>query len=130
MAWGSATLYSALSRVNQRGDQRVGQLQLRRVLAVAVNDQQSIFDLLVCSTRAMNVVSGKDTMRDRAYTFVKSPEQLRLFGARGGKAYGRNQIARRALSAPPAKAIVPPTRSPASPPESIARLAPPLPRVR
>ena len=70
----------------------------------------------------MNVVSGKDTMRDRAYTFTKSPEQLRLLGARGGRAYGRNQRARRALSAPPPKAIVPHTRYPASTTESIAVL--------
>ena len=38
--------------------------------------------------------------------FNKSPLQLRLIGARGGRAYGRNQRARRALlarmSAPPA----------------------------
>jgi hypothetical protein len=37
--------------------------------------------------------------------FNKSPEQLRRLGARGGKAYGRNQRARRArlplLPAPP-----------------------------
>jgi hypothetical protein len=70
----------------------------------------------------MNVVSVKDTMRDRAYTFTKSPEQLRLFGARGGKAYGRSQRARRALSAPPPEAIVPHTRYPASTAESIAVL--------
>ena len=29
--------------------------------------------------------------------FNKTPEQLRRLGARGGKAYGRNQRARRAL---------------------------------
>jgi hypothetical protein len=31
--------------------------------------------------------------------FNKSPEQLRRLGARGGRAYGRNQRARRALLA-------------------------------
>ena len=30
--------------------------------------------------------------------FNKTPDQLRLLGARGGKAYGRNQRARRALA--------------------------------
>jgi hypothetical protein len=34
----------------------------------------------------------EDTMNHYPYTlFNKSPEQLRLLGARGGKAYGRNQ---------------------------------------
>jgi hypothetical protein len=32
--------------------------------------------------------------------FNKSPEQLRLLGARGGRAYGRNQRDRRARMAP------------------------------
>ena len=92
------------------------------IFVVAGNSPETIFDLLVCSIRAMNVVSGKDTMRDRTFTFTKSPEQLRLFGARGGRAYGRNQRAQRALSAPPPKAIVPHTRYPASTAESIAVL--------
>jgi hypothetical protein len=33
--------------------------------------------------------------------FNKSPEQLRLLGARGGRAYGRNQRDRRAQLPPP-----------------------------
>ena len=57
---------------------------------VTVDTHPTIFDLLVCATRAMNVVSGKDTMRDRSYTFAKSPDQLRLFGARG-TAYGQRK---------------------------------------
>jgi hypothetical protein len=36
--------------------------------------------------------------------FNKSPVQLRLIGARGGRAYGRNQRARRALMSPPTEA--------------------------
>ena len=43
--------------------------------------------------------------------FNKSPEQLRQLGARGGKAYGRNQRARRALAATPPE-TVPPTAVP------------------
>ena len=35
------------------------------------------------------------------FLFNKSLVQLRLLGARGGKAYGRNQRARRALMPPP-----------------------------
>src|ERR1700719_4661684 len=35
------------------------------------------------------------------FLFNKSLLQLRLIGARGGKAYGRNQRARRALMPPP-----------------------------
>jgi hypothetical protein len=38
-------------------------------------------------------------MTDHFYTFNTSPEQLRRLGARGGRAYGRNQRARRALLA-------------------------------
>ena len=40
--------------------------------------------------------------------FNKSPLQLRLMGARGGKAFGRNQRARRALLPAPAATIPPP----------------------
>jgi len=36
--------------------------------------------------------------------FNKSPRQLRLLSARGGKAFGRNQRARRALLPPPTPA--------------------------
>ena len=43
--------------------------------------------------------------------FNKSPLQLRLLGARGGKAFGRNQRARRALLPEPA-ATVPPLPPP------------------
>ena len=40
--------------------------------------------------------------------FNKTPEQLRHLGARGGKAYGRNQRARRALAATPPETVPPP----------------------
>jgi hypothetical protein len=39
--------------------------------------------------------------------FNKSPEQLRRLGARGGRAFGRNQRARRAL-APTPPIVLPP----------------------
>jgi hypothetical protein len=39
--------------------------------------------------------------------FNKSPEQLRLVGARGGRAYGRSRRARRALGPTPAPAVPP-----------------------
>ena len=39
--------------------------------------------------------------------FNKSPEQLRRLGARGGRAFGRNQRARRALAATPPIALPP-----------------------
>ena len=49
----------------------------------------------------MNVVSAKDTMADYSHIlFHKTPSQLRLLGARGGRAYGRNQRVRRALLPP------------------------------
>ena len=40
--------------------------------------------------------------------FNKSPEQLRQLGACGGRAYGRNQRARRALVATQPEAVPPP----------------------
>jgi hypothetical protein len=40
--------------------------------------------------------------------FNKSPEQMRQLGACGGRAYGRNQRARRALVATPPEAVPPP----------------------
>jgi len=40
--------------------------------------------------------------------FNKSPEQMRHLGARGGRAYGRNQRARRALVATSPEAVPPP----------------------
>ena len=39
--------------------------------------------------------------------FHKTPQQLRLIGARGGKAFGRNERARRALLPAPAPAVPP-----------------------
>jgi hypothetical protein len=39
--------------------------------------------------------------------FNKSPEQLRRLGASGGRAYGRNQRARRALVPTPPQALPP-----------------------
>jgi hypothetical protein len=71
----------------------------------------------------MNVVSAIDTMTDHFYLFInKSPEQLRRLGARGGRAFGRNQRARRALLATlrevvPLRAVLPATTA-----ESIAIL--------
>jgi hypothetical protein len=61
-------------------------------------------------------------MTDHFYIFDASPEQLRRWGARGGKAYGRNQRARRALLAMP-PGVVPPRPTPhATTAESIAIL--------
>jgi hypothetical protein len=48
--------------------------------------------------------------------FNKSPEQLRQLGACGGRAYARNQRARRALVATQAEAVPPP----ALPPQTTA----------
>jgi hypothetical protein len=62
----------------------------------------------------MNVVSARDTMNDHFYTFDASPERRRLLGARGGRAFGRNQRARRTLLATqrevvPLRAVLQPT---------------------
>ena len=65
----------------------------------------------------MNVVSAKDTMADYSHIlFHKTPSQSRLLGARGGRAYGRNQRARRALL-PPSPAVP----LPVAPGESTAQ---------
>src|ERR1019366_3531566 len=54
----------------------------------------------------MNVVSPRNTMTTHRYIlFNKTPEQLRRLGARGGRAYGRNQRARRALMPPPPQTV-------------------------
>jgi hypothetical protein len=48
----------------------------------------------------------EDIMADYSHIlFNKSPLQLRQLGARGGKAYGRNQRLRRALLSAPSQAI-------------------------
>jgi hypothetical protein len=70
----------------------------------------------------MNVVSARPHMTDHFYTFHKSPEELRRLGARGGRACGRNQRARRALVATPPKAVPPPATCPTTTAESIALL--------
>jgi hypothetical protein len=49
--------------------------------------------------------------------FNKSPEQLRLLGARGGRAYGRNQRDRRAQLPPP----LAPAPRPGAPHETAAQ---------
>src|SRR5450432_1569492 len=51
----------------------------------------------------------EDTMTNYPYIlFNKSPEQLRRLGARGGRAYGRNQrLSRAQMPAPPAAGALP-----------------------
>jgi hypothetical protein len=62
--------------------------------------------------------------------FNKSPLQLRLIGARGGRAFGRNQRLRRALLPPPPDAV--PRRAPLLPTtaEAIALLDAQFPWLR
>jgi len=55
----------------------------------------------------------EDTMADHSQVlFNKTPMQLRLLGARGGRAFGRNQRARRSLLSVPPKPV-PPRAAPA-----------------
>ena len=62
-------------------------------------------------------------MMDYSYIlFNKSPAQLRLLGARGGKAFGRNQRARRALLPRPPAAVPPPAMPRQTTAEAIAQL--------
>ena len=55
--------------------------------------------------------------------FHKTPQQLRLIGARGGKAFGRNERLRRALlpTPPPVTVFLPPVPCPSTA-EAIAAL--------
>ena len=56
--------------------------------------------------------------------FNKSPEQLRLLGARGGRAYGRNQRDRRAqMPTPPATGSVQPQSGAVLHPPAASALA-------
>ena len=77
---------------------------------------QSTFLLLV-PLHGANVVSRRQLMDDYSYIlFHKTPQQLRLIGARGGKAFGRNERARRALL----PASVPTLPPPAPPGQTTA----------
>src|SRR5229473_2245076 len=61
-----------------------------------VSAPETSFGLLVFPTRANEWGVRKTTMTNYPYIlFNKSPEQLRRLGARGGRAYGYHQRARR-----------------------------------
>src|SRR5450755_3966078 len=88
-----------------------------RLFIVSIWAEHALSACGVLAIRA-NCVVPEQTMTEYPYIlFNKSPEQMRILGARGGKAYGRNRRARRALLAdtPPA---VPPR---AQPQETAAR---------
>jgi hypothetical protein len=71
--------------------------------------------LLACRGFWSECGVGTQRMADPSYTlFNKTTEQLRLLGARGGRAFGRNQRARRALNA------IMPTPSEAATPRVVA----------
>jgi hypothetical protein len=61
---------------------------------------------LACCSAAERMWCSEDTMADYSHIlFHKSPLQLRLLGAHGGKVHGRNQRIRRALLPPPPAAV-------------------------
>ena len=62
--------------------------------------------------------------------FNKTPEQLRRVGARGGKAYARNQRARRALLATVIQPLQPPVAAVKTAAETIALLDQQFPWLR
>jgi hypothetical protein len=95
---------------------------LHRLLVGTVGAGRLFSACLCPPPEVMNVVSAIDTMTDHFYTFNTSPEQLRRLGARGGRAYGRNQRARRGLLATPPRTVPPRAAPPASTAESIAVL--------
>jgi hypothetical protein len=53
----------------------------------------------------MNGHAKRKPMTNYPILFNQSPEQLRRIGARGGRAYGRNQRARRAGTATPPETV-------------------------
>jgi hypothetical protein len=67
-------------------------------------------------------VSARDPMTDHSYTFDASPERRRRLGARGGRAFGRNQRARRTLLATRREVVPLPAVLQATVSESIAIL--------
>jgi hypothetical protein len=78
--------------------------------------------LLACRGFWSECGVGTQRMADPSYTlFNKTTEQLRLLGARGGRAFGRNQRARRAL-------IAPHTPRHPKPPRHASWLGKPLPK--
>jgi hypothetical protein len=80
------------------------------------------------------VVSGKDPMTNYPYIlFNQSPLQLRAIGARGGRAYGRNQRARRArlaLMPVPPPTVLPRTTQGPTAAEAVALLDAQFPWLR
>jgi hypothetical protein len=69
-------------------------------------------DILNQIQQGVKPIADPNTRPARVYLFNRSPEQLRLLGARGGRAYGRNQRVRRALLAASPKATPPATPVP------------------
>jgi hypothetical protein len=65
----------------------------------------------------MNVVAGESMNSHSHILFNKTPEELRRLGAQGGRAYARNQGARRALL----MALAQPVPAPAVPVETAAK---------
>src|ERR1022692_1229428 len=76
-----------------------------RLFIVSIWAEHALSACGVLAIRA-NCVVPEQTMTEYPYIlFNKYPEQMRILGARGGKAYGRNRRTRRALLAdtpPPA----------------------------
>jgi hypothetical protein len=83
--------------------------------------EHRLFIVSICAEHALSaccvpppeltVWCREQTMTEYPYIlFNKSPEQMRHLGACGGKAYGRNQRARRALLPTPPQAVPPPAK--------------------
>jgi hypothetical protein len=86
---------------------------------------------LACLSPRSECGVGKTLMTDYPHIlFNKSPLQLRLIGARGGRAYGRNQRALRARLSPLPKAVPPLTALPETTAKAIAALDAQFPWLR
>ena len=88
------------------------------------------FGLARAFPQSEGVVSGESVNDFSHILFNKTPEQLRRVGARGGKAYARNQRARRALPATVIQPLPPPVAAVKTAAETIALLDQQFPWLR
>src|SRR2546428_5488728 len=101
-----------------------------RLLFVSIRAKAPLSSCLCARSERMTVVSG-DTMANYSYIlFNKTPAQLRQLGSRGGKAYARNQRARRALAPPKPESVALPAVPQETTPAAIAILDAQFPWLR
>jgi hypothetical protein len=96
---------------------KTGLLSSRASLFPLKYPRQKAISALLVVPHQSECGGPEQAMADYSYILNKTPVQLRLLGARGGRTYGRNQRARRALM----RAQPPPVPQRAAPGESTAQ---------